>query len=32
VLMKLDFVKAYDRVSWCFLFWAMEALGFDKCL
>jgi hypothetical protein len=25
VLMKLDFAKAYDRVSWYFLFRAMEA-------
>jgi hypothetical protein len=29
VLLKLDFVKAFDRVAWSFLFHAMEALGFD---
>ena len=29
LLLKLDFVKAFDRVAWSFLFHAMEALGFD---
>jgi hypothetical protein len=29
VLLKLDFAKAYDRVSWRFPFKAMEVLGFD---
>jgi hypothetical protein len=27
LLLKLDFAKAYDRVSWPFLFRAMEAIG-----
>jgi hypothetical protein len=30
LLLKLDFAKAYDRVSWPFLFLAMEALGFNQ--
>jgi hypothetical protein len=30
VLLKLDFAKAYDRVSWKFLFQAMETLGFSQ--
>jgi hypothetical protein len=30
LLLKLDFAKAFDRVSWSFLFHAMEALGFDQ--
>lgn len=29
-LLILDFAKAYDRVSWRFLFGAMRALGFDQ--
>jgi hypothetical protein len=28
VFLKLDFSKAYDRVDLCFLFSAMEAMGF----
>lgn len=30
LLLKLDFAKAYDRVSWQFLFQAMNRLGFDQ--
>jgi hypothetical protein len=29
-MLKLGFAKAYDRVSWVFLFQIMEALGFDQ--
>jgi hypothetical protein len=30
LMMKLDFTKAYNQVSWRFLFYVMEALGFDN--
>ena len=29
-MLKLGYAKAYDRVSWVFLFQIMEALGFDQ--
>ena len=29
-MMKLDFTKAYNQVSWYFLFHVMEALGFNN--
>ncbi|CAM8962821.1 unnamed protein product [Rhodiola kirilowii] len=28
--MKIDMSKAYDRVSWIFLLWAMRAFGFGE--
>jgi hypothetical protein len=30
ILLKLDYIKAYDIISWVFLFRAMEELGFDR--
>lgn len=30
VFLKLDFSKAYDKVSWDFLFKAMEKIGVDR--
>jgi len=30
MLLKLDFAKAYDKVSWDFLFGVMKAFGMAK--